>query len=222
MSTFDAEAAPDRRLICAHNGAPNAFPENSMAGFEVALASGVDLIEADLRATARGELVLSHGPVDPAAERPVRFADLLELARGRIGLIVDLKEPHLAERLLAAVADWPGRLIVASVTPAVLADLRRRGPSVRTGLVVAPPVTVHPVRAAVTVGATAVLWADELATPTALRACAEAELGAWVWTINAPFRLAERLADPGLEGVITDVPSLAASLRPPDPAGFPV
>ena len=193
-----------------------------MAGFELALASSVDLIEADVRAAAGGELVLSHEPVDPAADAPVLLADLLELARGRIGLIVDLKEPHLAERLLDAVTGWPGRLIIASFTPAVLADVRRRAPNVRTGLVVAAPVTIHPVRAAVTVGATAVLWDDELATPTALRACAEAELGAWAWTINAPFRLAERLAEPGLEGVITDVPSLAATLHPPDPAGSPV
>ena len=73
------------------------------------------------------------------------------------------------------------------------------------------PVSVHPVRAARSCGAAAILWEDDLATPTALRACAAEGLAVWVWTVNAPFRLAERLAE-DLEGVITDVPELAVTL----------
>ena len=47
-------------LIIGHRGAPASAPENTVAGFEAALAEGADGVELDLRLTADGHLVCLH------------------------------------------------------------------------------------------------------------------------------------------------------------------
>lgn len=46
--------------VIGHRGAAALAPENTWAGFDVALRLGVDAIETDVRATADGALVLLH------------------------------------------------------------------------------------------------------------------------------------------------------------------
>jgi glycerophosphoryl diester phosphodiesterase len=49
-----------RPLAIAHRGGAGLWPENTLYAFERAAASGVDVIETDVRATADGELVIFH------------------------------------------------------------------------------------------------------------------------------------------------------------------
>ena len=46
--------------VIGHRGAAALAPENTWAGFDLALELGVDAIETDIRATSDGELVLLH------------------------------------------------------------------------------------------------------------------------------------------------------------------
>ena len=46
--------------VSGHRGAAALAPENTWAGFDLALALGVDAIETDVQATSDGELVLLH------------------------------------------------------------------------------------------------------------------------------------------------------------------
>jgi glycerophosphoryl diester phosphodiesterase len=46
--------------VIGHRGAAALAPENTWAGFDVALELGIDAIETDVRATSDGELVLLH------------------------------------------------------------------------------------------------------------------------------------------------------------------
>jgi glycerophosphoryl diester phosphodiesterase len=53
-----------------HRGARGLAPENTLAGFELALALGVDTLESDLALTRDGVLVLAHDPqVNPDLAR---------------------------------------------------------------------------------------------------------------------------------------------------------
>lgn len=54
------------RRLYAHRGAPAEFPENTMMGFERAVALSVDVIESDLHLTRDGHVILAH---DPSAAR---------------------------------------------------------------------------------------------------------------------------------------------------------
>lgn len=49
-----------RTLVIAHRGGAGLWPENTLYAFERASASGVDVIETDVRATKDGELVIFH------------------------------------------------------------------------------------------------------------------------------------------------------------------
>ena len=56
----------DHVILTAHRGAPADRPENTLPGFELAVAAGADLIEFDLRTSRDGVPLLLH---DPRLER---------------------------------------------------------------------------------------------------------------------------------------------------------
>jgi glycerophosphoryl diester phosphodiesterase len=56
--------------VIGHRGARGLYPENTLAGFEGALALGVDALELDVALTADGVVVVSHDPaVNPDLAR---------------------------------------------------------------------------------------------------------------------------------------------------------
>jgi glycerophosphoryl diester phosphodiesterase len=79
-----AHAAKGRMLVVAHRGSSGSAPENTMAAFEIALQSGADIIECDVRLTSDGEVVVFH---DRSLNRttngngPVESSTLGELKR---------------------------------------------------------------------------------------------------------------------------------------------
>lgn len=61
FSGASAVSAPDTLpLTVAHRGAPDFAPENTLAGFEIAQAQGVQAVECDLHLTADGKLAVLH------------------------------------------------------------------------------------------------------------------------------------------------------------------
>ncbi len=61
--SWGAEAVPfsmPTRGICAHRGASDSHPENTLAAFREAILLGAQMIEFDVAATADGQLVLMH------------------------------------------------------------------------------------------------------------------------------------------------------------------
>ncbi len=61
LSLTVAESAGTPALVIGHRGAAGLAPENTLAGFERALACGVDAIELDVHLTAEGLLAVHHG-----------------------------------------------------------------------------------------------------------------------------------------------------------------
>ena len=132
--------------VIAHRGASHDERENTIASFERALAIGVDFVELDVQASADGELVVFHdtrldrltpfrGPLRlrtsaELAEHAIpTLAQVVELARGRAGLMAELKSPHLYRRhdLVArtvAMLD-PEADVVLSFQRAALLEARR-------------------------------------------------------------------------------------------------
>jgi glycerophosphoryl diester phosphodiesterase len=95
-------------LVIAHRGHSDGYLENSRESFEVAIAAGADLIETDVRLSGDGTLYCNHDPdlervrgTDRCiAELPdetldelnvMRLSDVLEVARGRVAVLLDLK-----------------------------------------------------------------------------------------------------------------------------------
>jgi glycerophosphoryl diester phosphodiesterase len=116
-----------RIIVIAHRGEHLRRPENTLPAFLEAIRAGADFIEVDVRTSSDGKLVLSHdatvdrctngvGRVDAmtfaqlreldagivkgsefAGTRIPSFDEALELARGKIGIYVDIKQAAAQE-----------------------------------------------------------------------------------------------------------------------------
>jgi glycerophosphoryl diester phosphodiesterase len=118
-------------LVGGHRGNPAEHPENSLASFRSAIELGVDMIECDVHLSADGELVVIHDHTldrttdgtGLVAQRPLAelreldlgggerlpvLSEVCELAYGRVGLCVEVKQipipyPGLEEKLVACL-----------------------------------------------------------------------------------------------------------------------
>jgi glycerophosphoryl diester phosphodiesterase len=132
----------------AHRGGGSSAPENSLEGIECGLASGVEMIEVDVRATSDGVMILSHdGKLDSTNRRicehtwdelraaNAKIATLdqaLELVRGRARLNLDVKEPSVVDSMVEVVRTrrCVDACIVSCLEPAVLARVSAIEPSI--------------------------------------------------------------------------------------------
>jgi glycerophosphoryl diester phosphodiesterase len=216
--------------VIAHRGAWGAaIPENSLAAFEQAVALGADMVEFDVRRTRDRALIVFHdaevagAPVasltrpeieDLAGVLPPLLEEVLELARGRIALDVELKEDGYVDELaglLAGFAGGDGDLIVTSFLDLVLAQLAKLTPQLSRGLVLSHSAERAPERASAC-GATIVLPKMQLVDEALLAQLSDAGLTVIVWD----FMVAEHaalLSDTRISGVITDdVPGALSAL----------
>lgn len=122
-------------LIIAHRGASGYAPENTMAAFELAERLGADFIEFDVQLSKDGELVVIHdvkvdrttaftGYVSQytlselqgmdagsysnaifADESLLSFQEVLDRFAGRMGMLIELKEPLLYPGIEEKVAE---------------------------------------------------------------------------------------------------------------------
>src|SRR4051812_19605805 len=193
-----------RGLVCAHRGASLKLADNSMEAFVAAIASGCDVIETDVRVRPDGTLVLAHDLWD-VVEGVVGLEALVELARGRIGLDLEIVEVGLERALVAAVDGFHEWLIVTSTLPAVLEQIHRLTTHIDTGLVIeAPydgtPLLGDPFAMVEACGADIALVEDVIATPELVARAAAEGRPLWVWTVNDAARITELLSAPGVTG----------------------
>jgi glycerophosphoryl diester phosphodiesterase len=202
-----------RTLVCAHRGASADHADNSVAAFEAAIAAGADLIETDVRRAADGTLVCAHDPVE-TGETYVPVETLLALARGRIGLDLEIKEEGVEADLLQLLRpeDRAARLVVTSFLPGALAACRRLDPALDLGLLIEAPAPIAPARLARSCGAN-FLCPDLAAIDHPVREAARLlDRRLAVWTVNEPEDIATLARDRDVFMITTDVPALARAV----------
>lgn len=158
--------------LVGHRGALEVAPENTLASFQRALDDGVDVVEMDIRLSVDGHVVVMHdGTVDRTTngtgvvsemslaelkhldagawfdaryvgERIPTLAEVLAWARGKVGLLLELKyypydgfDPALVPATLdlierAGVAD---QVAFISYQPKALAQVRAVAPNFLVG-----------------------------------------------------------------------------------------
>ncbi|PYQ31059.1 MAG: hypothetical protein DMF56_03910 [Acidobacteria bacterium] len=125
-------------LIFGHRGSPGRFPENTIASFEDALASGADGFETDLRLLCDETSVLfhDHDVVETLTSNEcpdlARVGDLARFA-GRTTMILEVKRRGWERVLVDIVRDWP-QIVIASFDHYVLANVREHHPTVPLGI----------------------------------------------------------------------------------------
>lgn len=211
-------------LVIAHRGASYDERENTLPAFERAIGMGADYVELDVQASLDGELVVFHdarlerltplaGPL--AARRAGELAEVgiptlaqvLEVTRGRIGAMAELKgawrarRHDVARRTAALLGDGD---VLLSFERRALLEVRAARPGLRLMQHVRPGASIR--------GAAPYAWAvgiaDGRVSARALATAVRHDLCTAVYTVNEPDRMRE-LASLGVTGIFTDRPDLA-------------
>jgi glycerophosphoryl diester phosphodiesterase len=197
-------------FVLAHLGASGELPENTLPAFERAIELGADAIELDVHADVKGRLVVTHDAPRAGREYPT-LEDALELCRGRIPVMAELKTPRryrrhdVVARTVRLLADDD---VVVSFQRAALEEARSLRPGIRTCQHVGYGVSIRAARDAWAAG-----FSDNRVTRRGLAAAHALGLVPLVYTVNEPARMRE-LAEAGAAGVFTDRPDRARALFP--------
>jgi glycerophosphoryl diester phosphodiesterase len=202
-------------LVIAHRGASGELPENTLPAFERAIELGADYVEFDVHADREGRLVVVHET--PAAGRSYpSLQSVLDLCRGRVGAMVELKRPWRYRRhdvVARTLALLDEDAVVLSFQRTALEEARRLRPEIRTMQHVGYSTSIRNAT-----GAWAVGFENTRVTRRGVLAAARLGLETAVYTVNKPERMRE-LAELGVGGVFSDFPDLALRTLRPRPAG---
>lgn len=226
-----------KKLIIAHRGASRHAAENTLAAFQKAVDIGADMIEFDIRKTKDNIPIAYHNktafgrPVNSFTFKEIReqfreknieipaFEEILELGRGRIKLDVEFKETGYENQILEKLQRHFGKneFIVSSTNPRQLKDIKNTCPDVRTGLIIGLALNREKINLIKSKDILSELNPDLLVLQWRLLKSGLIE-GAgsrrvFVWTVNSKSLINEFINDKRVEGIITDVPDLALSLR---------
>ncbi len=228
-----------RPLVLAHRGARRRAPENTLEAFAVARDLGADGVELDVRRTADGVLVLHHdpGPTDGPvlatvthAEVAARFPAIPTLDAAldvAAGLLVNVEIKNLpwepdfdaAESVAdAVVARVRGRgaddrVLVSSFHLPTIDRVHERAPELPTAYLFMVGTDLAAVVDVAAEHGHGALHPDVRALTDAAGADFVARahdrgLAVNVWTVNDPAEIA-RMADLGVDAIVTDVPDVA-------------
>jgi len=243
-STPAVQAAPDSPgpnvVFVAHRGAVgHGQPENTLAAFRQAIASGAEAIEIDLRGTKDGKIVVMHdATVDRTTngrgavadksldelkeldagdgERIPTYKEVLQLVSGiGIVLLLDIKKGGVLDRqkVIRVTEDHNAiaNVIVGSRSLEDLRAFRALSPDVRTlGFVD----EIEDIAPFVQAGADIIrLWPEWIYANPGLVGSVH-ELGKHVWTTagDAPRSELEKLVQLGVRGILVDQPAVMNEL----------
>jgi glycerophosphoryl diester phosphodiesterase len=194
-------------LVIAHRGASYDRPENTIPAFELAIEMGADYVEFDVH----NDLSVTHDRPKRGVDYPT-LDDVLDLCRGRIGVMVELKRPHddTVRRILQRLDD-DALLLCFQKRP--LEESRRLRPRLRTIQHVGFGVSIRRATAAWAAG-----FRDDRVTTRGLLAAQRLGLETTVYTVNDEPRMLE-LQDLGVTGIFTDRPDRALAVLGRRPAG---
>jgi glycerophosphoryl diester phosphodiesterase len=222
----------ERPLVIGHRGAAAVAPENTLAGLQAAVAAGADLVEFDIAA----DLTLAHSK----RELPETTLDLhgaLGFLRDQsTGVHLDLKEVGVEREVLDAVREHglAGRVLISTAWPRTarrLAELapdlpraigyprdrygisRLRWPPSLTAAGAAALRSVMPARVPILLRwarANALSLHHTLVSAAVVRRAHAREAPLIAFTANDP-ELVLRLADLGVDAVVTDDPGMAVA-----------
>ncbi|MGB5177406.1 MAG: glycerophosphodiester phosphodiesterase [Gammaproteobacteria bacterium] len=229
----------DTVTVVAHRGAAGKAPENTLASIRAAIEDASDWVEIDVQETADGEVIVIHdsdfmklagvdlkvwnatleqlrdidigGWFDPrfTAERVPTLVEVLEAARGKAHVVIELKyyghDQQLEQRVVEIVEQlgMTDEVAIMSLKYEGVQKIRALRPDWRIGLL-----------SATAIGDLARLDVDFLAvamgmaTPGFVRHSHEQGKQVFVWTVNDAVSLS-RMMSLGVDGVITDEPALA-------------
>jgi glycerophosphoryl diester phosphodiesterase len=214
-------------LRIGHRGARGHAPENTLKSIEAGIAAGADLVELDVQRTRDDQLVIMHdkrvdrttngsGLVSEMSltelreldaglgERIPTIEEVLDVANGRIGLMLEIITPGISRELSRIVRQggFKEQVIYASFLHAELLSLNHG-----SRLTLLEGIPVSPTAFALEAGAAYVGLSLDSLTREFVDVLHKSALKVLVYTVNDPRDIAW-LHSLGVEGIISDYPEL--------------
>jgi glycerophosphoryl diester phosphodiesterase len=232
-----------KTMIIAHRGAPNLGRENTTEAFQKAIEIGVDMIEFDVRRTRDQALIVHHDelmqgrPVKKLAYDEISrmateqgfsiptFEEVLKHISGKIKLDVEIKEEGYEKEVVELLSRYfeTDQFVITSFRDPCVKRIKENHPDIKAGLILGTSKPKHPIltrlseffpsrrsretKADFLVPHWRLLWFGFLD-----RAKRENK-PVFVWTVNDQRKIWKMLHDERIDGIITDKPALALSLR---------
>jgi glycerophosphoryl diester phosphodiesterase len=218
-----------RVLRIGHRGSAGYAPENTLAAIRKGIALGIDYAEVDVQRTRDGRLVLMHdktvdrttdgtGLVEELSYEEIRaldagdgervpsLAEVLSLANGKIGLVLESITPGIGPAFYREVTEFgfAGPIIFASFHHADVLAIRKINSAAKT-MALLEGVLVTGASFATAAGADFVGLSMESVTGEFIANLKEANLRVLVYTVN-DARMIEKARKLGVDGVISDFP----------------
>ena len=220
--------------IHAHRGVTTNAPENSLSAARAAISAGADYLETDVQLSKDDVLVIAHDsdfsrlggvakkvwdltydeiraiPLGGSPEVTPRFEQLLQVAKGRIRLNIELKyygdhQPGLARKVVEALRqhEMLNQVVIQCLEYEPLLEVRLSAPEVPIGYLLSFNAR-KPSRLDVDFLSAEQNRIDHTFLLDAHRRGQQV----YAWTVNSSGDL-QRLFDLGIDGVITDQTALA-------------
>lgn len=232
----------DNLQITAHRGSSMEAPENSLSAFRQAIRDGADYAELDVQETSDGVLVVLHDSdlrriagvpksiwelsyaevqqletgsafsAEFAGEKIPTLAEVIDLAGDRIKLNIELKynghDQQLAQRVVQLVQQrrFVDRCVITSLDYNGIREAKGLDPNLRVGLIV-----FQSLGDLSRVEADFLSVSQSLATEQLIGRAHRNGMQIHVWTVNEAEDF-DRLADLGVDNIITDRPRLMREL----------
>ncbi len=222
-------------LVIGHRGASSAHPPgNTIEAFRAALSLGADWVELDVRRTADGWLAVHHDaqlpgghaihatPFDALPAWVPSLEAALDACEG-LGVNIEIKnhpdEPdfdptlEVVGRLLEVLeqsATLPQQVLISAFHLPTVDRVRDLRPDLPTAHLVLE-MSASEIRAAAAGGHRAIHPWFTAITREKVEQAASAGLAVNTWTVDDPDEI-RRLADLGVDGLVTNVPDVAVSV----------
>jgi len=219
-----------RPLIIAHRGFSGRYPENTLASVRAALELGVDWVEIDVQETRDGELIVFHdyrlnricgarGRVRDRTLAEIRrlnpqvptLRQVLQMCRGRGRVLIEVKRADL--RKVAAVIGgtrMENEVMVFSLSIRRMKQIAAVNPRIRRCGLAARRLSWTLARLK-SVGIEGIGMSRRLVrSQRVVRRIHRRGWKLFVWTVNRKAEM-KKLADWGVDGLITDHPDVAKS-----------
>jgi glycerophosphoryl diester phosphodiesterase len=218
-------------LIIAHRGASAIERENSLSSLQKAQEFGADMVEADLRQTKDGYIVLMHDAslarthddgrkvsdltleqiqaIGISESNPIPTLDEF-LAHAGMDVNLDLKESGLEQKVLDKIKNFSHKVLISSHLPTVVKKIKTLDENIPTGFIIGPKIgQLFPLMMGVAsyLKPYSIHPYHTLVTPSHMKMMRRLGSKVYPWTVNSVHEF-QILKGFGVDGIFTDQPDL--------------
>ena len=215
-------------LLIAHRGASKIAPENTLKAFQKAIDLKADYVEFDVHASKDGEIVIMHdentsrttghkGSISDMTLKELKELDcgegeqiptlreLINIAKGKIGLQLEIKAKGLAEKIVAQLreADLIESTIISAFDHEELLEVQKIEPKLRLSALVLGIKKNKTLREAIENKFFAVHPLYKFVNEKFLENAHQNNIKINAWTVDSKVRM-RKLIEMGIDGIITN------------------